>query len=792
MSARLYSPLATARSPGEERLPWTRSPTSARSRDQELKDLIQQLTEEEVDISYRRRILHGKIDILRAELVNRLRKKHEGGEDVITGDDVQRLTDILAGRAGGERARRRRLARRVERWRCHCPECGFVNADGANYCQKCGALPRRAGAARRRRADDGDLPRRRDGRAHPGRPRGASSRQRRRARRSAPAAAASGESFPLDGERMTIGRRPGLRRLPRRRDRLARPRAARAPRRRLVPRRPRVAQRHLRQPPAHRVPAARRRRRAAGRQVQADVPLSADGRGGTDRAEPPDARRERSRRAEVDDDRRRLQGAGAGVPGHLDLEDPLPRGPEAARRRGARPAATGSTRRPTSQRLRTILRLQRDEFLPLRVIRQELASGRADEAAAPRRGRPTARRRAARRAGRRVSVRGARRAVLAGRRRRGDARRRRAWSPSSRSTASSRASSARAASTTTRPSARSSARSPSWRATASAGATCACSAPRPTARPRCCSRSSPRRCARATPSGARRRRGAGEPRRGHDAPQAPAARSATCARSSAERRAAADLRGADPRHPRLPQAGDRLQGHHAAAGRRRGAATPPSRGLADYARPLDVDLVIARRGARLPARRRRWRASSAPASCLARKPGKLPRETVRAEYLLEYGVDALELHTDAVGPGARVLVHDDLLGHRRHGAGAVRARRAARRRGRRPALPDRAGVPGRPRAARAATRSTRCCATTRSRRVPTAANGRRWSPPRRRWCGDGRRSAPALALVAAGGTRRGRQRQRVHARCCARRGREVRADLRMVAVKREPPASPGR
>jgi hypothetical protein len=70
--------------------------------DPELKELIQQLTEEEVDISYRRRILHGKIDILRAELVNRLRKKHEGGEDVITGADVQRLTNILAGRAAGE------------------------------------------------------------------------------------------------------------------------------------------------------------------------------------------------------------------------------------------------------------------------------------------------------------------------------------------------------------------------------------------------------------------------------------------------------------------------------------------------------------------------------------------------------------------------------------------------------------------------------------------------------------------------------------------------------------------
>ncbi len=54
------------------------------------------MTEEETEISYKRRILHGKIDILRAELVNRLRKKHDGGEVMITGDDVQRLTDILA------------------------------------------------------------------------------------------------------------------------------------------------------------------------------------------------------------------------------------------------------------------------------------------------------------------------------------------------------------------------------------------------------------------------------------------------------------------------------------------------------------------------------------------------------------------------------------------------------------------------------------------------------------------------------------------------------------------------
>ncbi|MDX6643002.1 MAG: hypothetical protein QOD76_964 [Solirubrobacteraceae bacterium] len=66
--------------------------------DQELKDVISQLTEEEMEISYRRRILHGKIDILRAELVNRLRKKHESGEDVLSISDVDRLTDILAGK----------------------------------------------------------------------------------------------------------------------------------------------------------------------------------------------------------------------------------------------------------------------------------------------------------------------------------------------------------------------------------------------------------------------------------------------------------------------------------------------------------------------------------------------------------------------------------------------------------------------------------------------------------------------------------------------------------------------
>jgi hypothetical protein len=67
--------------------------------DEELKDLIDKLTEEENEISYQRRMLHGKIDILRAELVNRLRQKREHGDTLFSGDDVAQLTEILAGKA---------------------------------------------------------------------------------------------------------------------------------------------------------------------------------------------------------------------------------------------------------------------------------------------------------------------------------------------------------------------------------------------------------------------------------------------------------------------------------------------------------------------------------------------------------------------------------------------------------------------------------------------------------------------------------------------------------------------
>ncbi|CAB4708761.1 MAG: hypothetical protein F2663_09175 [Actinobacteria bacterium] len=65
--------------------------------DAELKRLIDELEAQERDVSFQRRILHGKIDILRAELVARLQSS--GGRSVLEDVDVQRLTDILTGKA---------------------------------------------------------------------------------------------------------------------------------------------------------------------------------------------------------------------------------------------------------------------------------------------------------------------------------------------------------------------------------------------------------------------------------------------------------------------------------------------------------------------------------------------------------------------------------------------------------------------------------------------------------------------------------------------------------------------
>ena len=83
-------------------------------------------------------------------------------------------------------------------------------------------------------------------------------------------------------------------------------------------------------------------------------------------------------------------------------------------------------------------------------------------------------------------------------------------------------------------------------------------------------------------------------------------------------------------------------------------------GISEWAGPRGVDFVVAAeaRGFILGAAiARELGAGFVP----ARKPGKLPAEVVTAEYILEYGIDALEMHADALAHGARVLIHDDLL-----------------------------------------------------------------------------------------------------------------------------------
>jgi hypothetical protein len=72
-------------------------PDLATLSDHDLKGLIDEYTKEEQEVSYRRRILHGKIDILRAELVARLQKTQ--GRSVLDQVDVDSLTEILAGKA---------------------------------------------------------------------------------------------------------------------------------------------------------------------------------------------------------------------------------------------------------------------------------------------------------------------------------------------------------------------------------------------------------------------------------------------------------------------------------------------------------------------------------------------------------------------------------------------------------------------------------------------------------------------------------------------------------------------
>ena len=96
----------------------------------------------ERDISRRRRILHGELDILRAELVMRLQRKHAQGESVISANDVEGLSRILAGRAPttpSPSPSPPRATTRTRRTSVFCPECGIRNSEGASFCVRCGA-----------------------------------------------------------------------------------------------------------------------------------------------------------------------------------------------------------------------------------------------------------------------------------------------------------------------------------------------------------------------------------------------------------------------------------------------------------------------------------------------------------------------------------------------------------------------------------------------------------------------------------------------------------------------------
>jgi len=62
----------------------------------ELRSMLDELTAEEMEISYRRRVLHGKMDILRAEIVRRVKEQVDDGTHVLSGTDIDKLVDILS------------------------------------------------------------------------------------------------------------------------------------------------------------------------------------------------------------------------------------------------------------------------------------------------------------------------------------------------------------------------------------------------------------------------------------------------------------------------------------------------------------------------------------------------------------------------------------------------------------------------------------------------------------------------------------------------------------------------
>ena len=192
--------------------------------DEGLKSLIDELQVREREVSYERRILHGKIDILRAELVSRLQES--GGKSILDQVDLSQA-DRHPRRQGdaGVMTRARRLrARRVPyvggevaMSHVYCTECGFQNPETANYCSRCGALLEKGDVGRRGHADVCARGGRRCA-ARAGRgPRGPGARRSLRRR-------PGGGELPARGAANAHRPLAGVRDLPRRRDRLTQPR----------------------------------------------------------------------------------------------------------------------------------------------------------------------------------------------------------------------------------------------------------------------------------------------------------------------------------------------------------------------------------------------------------------------------------------------------------------------------------------------------------------------------------------------------------------------------------------
>ena len=98
--------------------------------DDDLRVMIRDLEKEEDEVSFQRRMLHGRIDILRAELVARLREQVSAGEAKLADVGPAQRDPVREGISEG----RRRVSH------VYCPECGFQNPETSNYCSRCGAL----------------------------------------------------------------------------------------------------------------------------------------------------------------------------------------------------------------------------------------------------------------------------------------------------------------------------------------------------------------------------------------------------------------------------------------------------------------------------------------------------------------------------------------------------------------------------------------------------------------------------------------------------------------------------